>query len=230
MASFFEKGFGGIFGGGENKQNPSFVDPAQAPFLDWLRTQGQDIAQGQMGAGGQGDFANQLGGQLMGQGQQFLGGLQNAGNQLNQFMGPGFMQQQIGALGQATQQNFGDLLGQIGGGASMSGGFGGTRQGVAEGVGLSRANTSFQQGVGNIMQQDLGRRQNAALGQAGIQNQANMGGIQGANSLFNLGMAPFQSQFAPLTNFANLVGQPTVLGGGGVDFQTPGILGGFGNL
>lgn len=56
-----------------------------------------------------------------------------------------------------------------------------------------------------------------AAGQLGLAQQGNnigagLSGIDAASSLFNLGLAPFQAQFNPLLNLANLIGSPTVLG------------------
>jgi hypothetical protein len=71
----------------------TFIDPNQAPFLDFLRQQGQDVAAGQIPAIG--SVADQLSGRLGGIGGDLLGGIQG----------------QAGAFGPGVGQGIGQLLG-----------------------------------------------------------------------------------------------------------------------
>ena len=66
-------------GGSKSKSESSqssqtFVDPNQVPFLDFLRSQGLDLAQSQIGSIG--DVASQLSGTLGGIGGDLLGTIQ----------------------------------------------------------------------------------------------------------------------------------------------------------
>ena len=72
----------------------TFVDAAQAPFLQQLRQSALGVQQGQQGQIGQQLFG--LGENLSGQGQQFLGGLGQTQGQLGQFGQAGFGQGQGG--------------------------------------------------------------------------------------------------------------------------------------
>ena len=74
------------------------------------------------------------------------------------------------------------------------------------------------QGAGGLLSQLLGQQTGAsqAAGQLGLQQQGqNIGaaqaGLGSLEGLFNLGLAPFQAQFQPLLNQAQIVGDPTVL-------------------
>ena len=62
-------------------------------------------------------------------------------------------------------------------------------------------------------QQQLGA---AGLNQAGLlgQGQLGLGGLQSLQGQFNLGFSPFEAQFTPLQNLAQIIGGPTVLGQG----------------
>ena len=71
----------------------SFVDPSQAPFLQALRQSGLNLSEQQLGSIGS-LFGLSEG--LQGQGQQFLGGLQDTQGQLGQFGTAGFGQGQAG--------------------------------------------------------------------------------------------------------------------------------------
>lgn len=101
-------------------------------------------------------------------------------------------------------------------------GGGGSRQGIAEGLALSDANQQMTDMAANLYggaySEDQGIRLGAASNyinsglsatgaQAGIA-QALQSGTQG---LVNLGLTPYQSQWSPLQNYAQVVNSPVVL-------------------
>lgn len=117
-------------------------------------------------------------------------------------------------------------------------------QGAQAGAGLLGADLSRRQGAAGLEGQlrsqagqagvqgalaDFSRRQGGTLGGLGLQTQGALGGLSGLGDLFNLGLAPFQSQFAPLLAASGVIGPPTVLGGGGQQSSsgTGGLLSGL---
>ena len=202
----------------------TFVDPNQQAFLQFLRTQGQGIAQGQLGAGGVGDFAQQQANQLGGIGQGFLQNLQGiagGGGAGQQFLeqrlsqqNP-FLNEQISQLGTDISDQFNQsILPGIRRNATAVGGLGGAREGVATGLAAQGAQDAFAQQAASLRFQDIGMRQQAAgqlqQGQ-NLQAQAALGGLGSLGGLANLGLSPFAAQFSPLAQFGNLLGGPTVL-------------------
>ena len=169
----------------------SFVDPAQAPFLNFLRNMAQTQAMGAMGQQGALQGVSQG---LLGQGQQFLGNLQGIGS-------PAMQQQQMDVL----QQNLGQLFNQqimpgISRGAIGAGGLGGGRQGVAEGVAAGQLGQAFTSGAVDIM----GRAQQQRLGAAQL-------GLAALPGLMGVAGAPYTAAYNPLMQFASILGAPTVL-------------------
>ena len=159
---------------------------------------------GRVQPGGPGGLVG--GGTVMGQqGGQF--GLPNitqysaglASNLMDQANGQSpYLQQQIGNLGQNIGQFYNQqILPGIASDAGGYGQFGGSRQGIAQGMAGQQALQSFQQGATDLYQNNW----NNAPARS--------------ESLYNLGMQPYSAQFSPLLQFANLLGRPTVLGGGG---------------
>ena len=184
----------------QGAQQQTFVDPAQQGFLNFLANQGQGIAQGQLGPGGVGAFAQGQAQQLGGVGQNLLGILQGGaqgtglGGQLAgavQGVTPGgapgtqflqdrisqqnpFLNEQITQLGQDIGQQFREsILPSIRRGATQIGALGGGRQGVAEGIAAEGAQRSFAQQAANLRFSDVGLRQAAA---AQLQQAALAGG------------------------------------------------------
>lgn len=202
----------------------TFVDPSQQPFLNFLRSAGQGIAGGQLGAGGVGDVAGQQAAQLGGIGQGFLQNLQGiaggggAGQEFLQQRLAGqnpFLNEQISQLGTDISEQFQQsILPGIRRNAVAVGGLGGAREGVATGLAAQGAQDAFAQQAANLRFQDVGLRQ-AAAGQfqqgQNLQAQAALGGLGSLGGLANLGLSPFAAQFSPLAQFANLLGGPTVL-------------------
>ena len=185
----------------------SFVDPAQQPFLDFLRTQAQGVQQGQQQARTQSGF--DLSGQLLGAGGQGLsnvgaiqgqlqGNLQGSGafrSSAQALRAQAFgenpeLQNQIDLLGQDIGQTFTQqLLPGIQSEAIGFGQLGGGRQGVAEGLGIQSALGEFQRGATSLRAGDFDRRLTAAtsLGELGLGQQAQTAGQLETAGGLNLG-------------------------------------------
>ena len=270
---------GGALGFSKSKsrsgsEQRTFVDPAQQPFLDFIRQAATGLQGSQQGQiGGLFDLAGGLGGQ----GQDFLSGLFGTQQQLGQGFGGGFgqgqagidaltaqsqgtglgqgqlqriaggndpaVQAQIDALGGDLARQFGQLLPGIETQAIGGGQLGGGRQGVAQGLLGQATQDAFGRGAADIRFQDLARQFGAAstlqqgqtqaggalgqlggqqalgtagLNQAGLlgQGQLGLGGLGQLQGLFNLGFSPFEAEFTPLQNLAQIIGGPTILGEG----------------
>jgi len=214
-----------LFGGSQSTTQPGFIFPEQVPFLQQQFGQAQQLAGQQLPQIQQ--MAGPLSGQLLGQGQQFLQGLQGAGQNLTPFTQtgqPGGIEQQLAALQGLGQFNLNQSLEGITDRGIAAGGIGSARSGLAAGQSAGLSNLGFMGAAGGLLGQDVQRRQQAALGQAGIQGQTALGGLSQLGGLFNLGISPFQAQFSPLQNQANILGRPTVLGGGGQAQSQQGIF------
>lgn len=174
------------------------------------------------------------------QGQSFLGGLTNQslpGSAQAGFMGPGFAQEQINALGANLNRNLNLGLNSIQNRFGLAGTMG-SRAGATAGTALGDTQLAFGSGVASILQGDRLARQQAAqgvdqynLGGGALSNQANLGGLSALPGLFNLGMAGYQNAWSPLGNYQAAVGGPIILGQGSSSNST-GILnsvGGFMN-
>ncbi len=159
----------------------SFVDPSQQPFLDFLRQQGQGLAQQQLG-GGSGFQQNVLNPAM-----QALAG-QLGGD-------PNLLNQQIGAAQQSISENLAqNILPTIQSQAGSVGQLGSSRQGVAEGIALRDAARQASD-VELGLRTDAQRRQLQALSLApmvgGLQFQPlqNLAGLIGSPTLLNVGQS-----------------------------------------
>ena len=224
-----------LFGGSSNQQqstSSTTLAGFQQPFLQQQFQSATNLAQRQQGQIGQ--VAGPLAQQLGQQGQGFLGGLgANAGQQLNEFIGQGPTQQQIGSLGDLLQRNLGQSLGQVNQQAVGSGGFGGARQGLAQGQAIGDTQLAFGAGTAQILGQDVQRRQDAAGQQAQLQGLTGLGGLESLQGLFNLGLSPFGAEFAPLQAAAGVIGGPILESQGqgtGSGSTTGGIVPGIGSF
>ena len=196
----------------------SFIDPAQAAFLQNLRSQGANLAQEQLPQIQQ--QAQQLQGPLSGQGDVFGGALQGQATGQNPFVGGlqqlgqsgnPFLSQQIQGIGGDISRFLGQNLQGIGQGFASANQFGGGRQGLAEGTAIGEAINEFGQQAANLRGGDL-QRQAAALQAGGALQQGAAGvGQAGLGDRFNLGLGSFGAAFQPLLNQQQLVGAPTVL-------------------
>ena len=211
-----------IFGGGsESSTAPSKVYGAQDPFLQDLYARAQMASYGGMGSnyanqinqGAQTGYQNQMQGGF--QNPQLQQGLQNFGGMQNQALG-GAIQAGLGQINNNFNRN---IMPGINAGSAMTNTSGGSRQGIAQGLAASDANqqaTNFVNQMQSNNFQNMMQNQLGAYGQMGQlqgqQNAAAQGALGMSPDIANLG---FGSQFGNLNNYANILGSPTVLGGGG---------------
>ena len=220
-----------LFGGSKSSTQPGFIFPEQVgPLTEQFgaarQLAGQQLPQIQQMAG-------PLSGQLLGQGQQFLQGLQGAGQNLNQFTQtgqPGGVEQQLAALQGLGQFNLNQSLEGITDRGIAAGGIGSARSGLAAGQSAGLSNLGFMGAAGGLLQSDIQRRQQAGIAQAGIQAQSALGGLSQLQGQFNLGISPFQAQFSPLLNAAGVIGSPQPLQGASSRSEQRGITQGFGDI
>ena len=143
---------------------------------------------------------------------------------------------QLTTLEAAVQRNLQSTLGSIGGQATLGGQTGGDRQAFFSSEAGGEAQRAFASGASDLLSADLAQRRQLQLGAAlGLQQgdiargglfgaagalgltqqQQNIGaaqtGLGALTDLFNLGLAPFAAEFAPLLALAQIVGSPTVL-------------------
>jgi hypothetical protein len=131
--------------------------------------------------------------------------------------GSPYLGQQIQGLGADIGQFFNQqILPGIQGQYGTGGTLGGSRQSIAQGMASQDALRMFSQGATNLRQADYGQGLQAAgyLGDLGQQQIGNLG------NLYNLGMSPYQAQFAPWQALSGIIGGPAVLGGGGTSRMT----------
>lgn len=188
------------------------VDAAQQPFLDFMRNRAQQEVMGM-------DMSQfyGMGQDLTGAGMGFLNTLggNNFTNRLRQMsrFDTGRVSQNIDQLGADLGRQFNQqVLPGIQTEAIGLGAGGGARQGVAEGMAAQGFADALQRGSNQIINDERARNLQAATTGGGLMAQSAMGGLQGLQNVFNMGLAPFQAQFMPLLNMNQIVGPPTVLG------------------
>jgi hypothetical protein len=221
-----------LFGGSKSRtvNNPSTVWGGQAPFLTNLYGQAQGLAGQQAGTIGQ-DAASLSQGLLGGLGPYANAATNPAFQNLLQRAqgGSPYLGQQIQGLGADIGQFFNQqILPGIQSQYGLGGTLGGSRQGIAQGMASQDALRQFTQGATNLRQADYGQGLQAAglLGNLGQQQIGNLG------NMYNLGMSPYQAQFAPWQALSGIIGGPAVLGGGGTGRTSdqggiiPGLFGG----
>lgn len=179
---------------GSTGRNQTFIDPSQAPFLEFLRTQGQGLAQGQMGAGS--DFQTGVVDPTMQAFGQALRGNTQFQYQQNPYLS-GQIEQGQQLINRNLQEN---VLPSIGSQSQMVNQRGGSRQGIAEGIAARSAIEQQSDFAQNLIGADFERQQ-----QLGAQQRMQA-----------MSMAPMMAglQFSPLSNLAQLIGRPTVLSEG----------------
>lgn len=167
-----------------SSQNQTFVDPSQMPFLNYLREQGQGLAQQQMGEGS--GFQQGVVDPAMGAWQGALQMQQNP-----------FLQGQVQQGQELINRNFQEnIMPTIGSGAAGAGQRGSSRQGIAEGIASRSAIESQANFAENIYSQDYQQQQGRMMQALGMSGQ--MSGLG----------------FSPLQNLQQLLGNPTILGQG----------------
>ncbi|MCP4000090.1 MAG: tail fiber domain-containing protein [Gammaproteobacteria bacterium] len=187
-------GLGSLLGGSSSNQSQSstFINKDQLPYLQSLWGAGSGIMQQQMQGGMMGQ-ANQMAGQLYGQGQGFL----------NQLQGPYQMSQgaqsQIGSLQQQLGQQSERMMAGVGQQGVGTGQFGSSRGEIGKGMVAEGAQNVLAQGAGQIMGQDQA-----------IQAQSALGGLSSLQGLYGLGMSPYQSQWGPAAAMAGILGGPAM--------------------
>ena len=210
--------------GSAGKTAPSTVSSIQSPFLQDLYQQAQQFSQGpttspleQQGQQAAVDYAGQLAPQIQSaQGaQQFL----TDPSLLSPESNPYLAQTAQAATSPIMQALMEQILPGIRGGAIGAGGFGGSRQGIAEGIAGRGALQQIGDTTANIYSQAYGQ----GLG-------ALQGGLQAAPQTAALGLLPSQimsqvgqeQRLAPLQQleaYKSLLGGPIVTGGGGTTGQ-----------
>ena len=119
--------------------------------------------------------------------------------------------------------------------AAASGMSGGSRHGIAQGLGMARVNDALQSNLAktgyDTFDEDLQRkldiaqqadqgnlaRQQMMSGMIGQQNQAQQGAIQGGQNMQNINMGQYAPQMMPwdaMGQYGNVIGRPTILGSG----------------
>jgi len=198
---------------GKNKGSSRSQDSVwrtQAPYLASLYGQAERTAYGQLPTIGR--DASALSGGLMGG----AGGWLTPGTnpaianlmQRAQTSNP-FLDQQIAGLGADMGQFFKQqVLPGIASSAGLHGQFGGSRQGIAAGMAGQDMARQFAQGATALRSGAYGQGMQAALGAGGL----GQAGVAGLGDVFNLGLAPYSAQLAPLQALAGILGPPTVLG------------------
>jgi hypothetical protein len=187
----------------------------QAQALTGLYGQAQNLAnqqQGQVGATAQG-LANTGTAASQG-GLSALSGIANMQGPLAQYANPNsdLARQQLASATGDIQQNFlRNIMPGITSGAGLTGNIGGSRQAIAQGLAggdaanaIAKAGTDIYSNMWNTGAQAAAGLTDAASQAAGMIPQA-------AQGLYNLGMSPFQAQWAPLTSLAGILGGPTAL-------------------
>ncbi len=170
----------------------TFVDPNQVAFQAFLRNSGQ--AQVGVGAGAVAAAAR-TGGKNIGAAQTANRALFDPASQIKA---------QTKSLASGLGNLFTDEINPaIENAAIASGGFGGGRQGVAQGVAAGQLGNAFTSGLGDI------------TARANAQAQVAIGAAPGlAEAGIGAAAAPGQFGFDQLGQFAQLVGAPTVLSAG----------------
>lgn len=202
-------------------------------------SKGQQVGQDQYSVGQvnpSGDAYNFARGITGGAGQAFgnqAGGGFTDPNLYQNLYGLGSGQVQNQALGGAIQAGLGDinrnfqrnLLPSINTGSAMTNTSGGSRQGIAQGLAISDANRQVGDFVNRMRSENFGQTINSMLGAntqlGGLQQQRNLAqqnAMGQAGQLAGLGASPdmayWQQQFAPLSAFQSIIGNPAILGGG----------------
>lgn len=179
------------------------------------------------------DYASGIAGGAGGAfGNQAAGGFVNPEMMKNlQGLGSGQFQNQ--ALGGAIEAGLGDIsrnfqrniMPGINTGSAMTNTSGGSRQGIAQGLAASEANRQASDFTQRMYSNNFGQQLQSMLGAnqqmgnlQGMSNAAQQGAMQQAPNLAGLGAAPdaayWQQQFAPLSAFQSIIGNPAILGGG----------------
>ena len=184
------------------------------------------------------------------QAQGLLAGIASGEGQfgINQLLAPGQqLQGQLDFLDQNIQRNLASALFTLGGQATLQGQTGGDRQAFFSSQAAGDAQRAFAGGASNLLSADIAARRQLSgvaagqqlgaaqsLGQLGLGQQQLGGqlataGLNQLGGLFNLGLAPFQAEFQPFLNVADILGPPTVVGSAAARGNQSSFGIGFGN-
>lgn len=198
----------------------------QAQQLTNLYGQAQKLMgqqQGQVGSTAQG-LAN--GGVAASQGAMTsLGKIANMQGPLAQYAQPNsaLAKQQLASATGDIQQNFlRNIMPGITSGAGLSGNIGGSRQALAQGVAAGDAASAIGRAGTDIYSNMWNTGAQAAAGLTDAASQAAGMIPQMAQGIYNLGMSPFQAQWAPFTSMAGILGGPQALSYGLSQAQSQG--------
>jgi hypothetical protein len=198
-------------------QSSNWADAFSQAF-GWNTSQGQTFIDPQQQAARQGLFGQVLAsmnpGQARADATERLGAIMPQLNQAMTTLGSFDPASQIATQGAALQEGLGSLFQQeimpgIQSDAIAAGGFGGGRQGVAEGVAAGQLGQSYTQGLADI----------TAAANAQAMQAAQLQGILG-QSIFDLGTAADTAGLDQLTSLAGILGPATVLSQQGSAGQT----------
>jgi hypothetical protein len=120
--------------------------------------------------------------------------------------------QQLGSATADITQNFQrNILPSITSNAGLAGGIGGSRMALAQGVAGGDAASAIAKAGTDIYSNMYNTGAQSAAGLTDAMSQAAGMLPSAAQGIYNLGMAPFQAQWAPLTSLAGILGGPTTL-------------------
>lgn len=124
-------------------------------------------------------------------------------NQMQQFANPNsaLAQRQTADLASTVGDQFKrQIMPGIQSAAGLGGNIGGSRQALAQGVAAGDAAKAISSGATDFFSNAYNQAASAAQALPGM-----------AQSVYNLGMQPFQAAWAPLSSMAGILGGPTVL-------------------
>lgn len=148
------------------------------------------------------------------QGMSTLQKLAAGGGPLSSYASPNnaLARQQVADLSKTVGEQFSrEILPSIRSGAGLAGAMGGSRDKIAQGIAAGDAAQAIASGATDLYAQQYGIGAQAAAGQTDAMNAAAQYLPTAASSVYNLGMMPFQAQWAPLMTAAGIFGDPTAL-------------------
>ena len=189
---------GGASKAGSQSQSQNYIDRTQLGYLEDIWGRGQDMMRG-------GEGVQQLQGQageLYGQGQQFLGGLQNNPYLQGELSAGG--QAQLGAANEniATMgERAMHMMGQTG---VQAGQYGQSRGMAGRGV--------IGEGMIQASNQASANAYNTDMARGGLFAQGQMGGLNALSGLQGIGQQGAMAPWMPAQMQAGLVGGPVTVG------------------
>ena len=219
-----------LFGGSDSKTNPAFIDKTQQPFLKDIYGQAQGLFGNTAGQDYSSQFLQPSAGAfntLATGGMTIPGltqGLQNFGGQQDVALG-GAIDAGINDINRNFSQN---IMPEINQGAALSGTPGGSRQGIAQGIAAGEANRNVSDFVNRMRSGNFETTAKNKLGAyrnltdiQGQGNQAINAALTSAPNISNLG---FGNQWGNLKSYADIIGRPTVMSGGGTSSSQTGMF------